>query len=76
MMYLRTFNNIMFDGDRVLDDEELESIPTEAFTRKAGGGLRQGNRDIRKADKRNRQYRLLYGLENQQKCYAGFPRGV
>ena len=67
------FNNIMFDGDEVLDEDELESIPTEAFTRKAGGGLRQGNRDIRKADKRNRQYRLLYGLENQQKCDNTMP---
>ena len=67
------FNNLVFDGDKVLDEAGLTSLPTEAYSKKVDGRLRQGNRDIRKADHRNQQYRLLYGLENQEKVENTMP---
>lgn len=67
------FNNLVFDGDEILEEGNLVSLPTEAFTRKVGGKLRQGNRDVRKSDNRNQHYRLIYGLENQESCDNTMP---
>lgn len=60
------FNNILFSGQEVLEEGELISLPTESFTRKSDGKLRQGNRDVCKADKSRKFYRLICGIENQQ----------
>ena len=60
------FNNLVFHGNKILEEDKLEPFPTEAFTRKMNGGFRQGNGDVRKADHRNGRYRLIYGTENQQ----------
>ena len=59
------FNNLVFHGNQILEEDRLEPFPTEAFTRKIDGGLRQGNGDVRKVDRRNGRYRLIYGTENQ-----------
>ncbi len=59
------FDNLVFDGEHVLDEEQLASLPTESFSRKISGGVRQGNRDIRKMNGKNGAYRLICGLENQ-----------
>lgn len=59
------FDNLVFDGEHVLDEEQLVSLPTESFSRKISGGVRQGNRDIRKMNGKNGAYRLICGLENQ-----------
>ena len=72
-VFVDIFNNMVFEGDEVLDEDNLISLPTESFTRKAGGGLRQGNRDVRKADNRNQHYRLVFGLENQEECDNTMP---
>ncbi len=59
------FNNLVFHGNQILEEDKLEPFPTEAFTRRADGGFRQGNGDVRKVDRRNGRYRLIYGTENQ-----------
>lgn len=59
------YNALVFGGRTVLDPEQLISLPTESFTRNHDGTLRQGNRDIRKADLRNGHYRLICAVENQ-----------
>lgn len=60
------FNVLLFDGEEVLLEEYLVPMPTEGFSRMHGGTLRQGNRDVRKADKRDGCYRLIFGGENQE----------
>lgn len=60
------FNALLFDGEEVLLEEHLVSLPTESFSKRLDGSLRQGNRDVRKADKRNGRYRLSCGEENQE----------
>ncbi len=60
------FNNLVASGKKIVEEDELESLPTEAFTRNHDGSLRQGNRDVRKVDKKYNQYHLILGLENQQ----------
>ena len=67
------FNNVVFEGKNVLEEDKLTSMPTESFSRKIGGKLRQGNRDVRKADTRNQHYRLICGLENQEDCDNTMP---
>ena len=59
------FNNLVFQGEKLLEEERLIPLPTEAFTRQMDGDLRQGNRDIRKADGEHGKYRLICGTENQ-----------
>ncbi|MBE5869189.1 MAG: hypothetical protein E7293_09625 [Lachnospiraceae bacterium] len=60
------FNNLIFSGQKVLEEGTLISLPTEAFTRMERGRLRQGNRDVCKADKEQNVYRLICGIENQE----------
>lgn len=60
------FNALLFEGERVLQEAFLVPLPTESFFRKTDGRLCQGNRNIRKADKRNSRYRLICGDENQE----------
>ena len=43
-------NNLLFDGKKVLDENNLEKLPTEEFT-KVGDRQRQGNHDVKKAEK-------------------------
>lgn len=52
-VYADIFNALLFDGEKILEEEYLVPLPTESFTRNMDGSLRQGNRDIRKADRRN-----------------------
>lgn len=59
------FDNLLFEGQPVLLENQLTPLPTEAFVRDMGGALRQGNRDIRKADCRGGRYYLICGIENQ-----------
>ena len=37
------FNNLVFQGDKVLEEDKLTSMPTEAVTRKVGGKLYFGS---------------------------------
>lgn len=60
------FNNLIFSGQKVLEEGALVSLPTESFSRMDGGRLRQGNRDVCKADKEQNVYRLICGIENQE----------
>lgn len=66
-------NALVFKGRKVLDEKELVPMVTEAFTIRPNGKPRQGNRDIRKADKQHGQYRLICGLENQEGCDNTMP---
>lgn len=58
------YNGLVFEGKKVLDPELLVPLPTESFTRKSNGSIRQGNRDICKADQRMGRYRLICCMEN------------
>ena len=62
---LDVVNNLLFDGTKVLDENDLEKMPTEEFT-KVGNRQRQGNRDVKKAGRKNQRFRLIIGLENQE----------
>jgi len=42
------FDNLLFGGQQIIDEEQLEATPTEAFVRKGNGRIWQGNRDILK----------------------------
>ena len=53
------FDNLLFEGQKILMEDQLEALPTEAFVRDMGGNLRQGSRDIRKADRRGSRYYLI-----------------
>ena len=70
------FNNLVFQGEKVLEEERLIPLPTEAFTRQMDGDLRQGNRDIRKADGEHGKYRLICGTENQTSHDNTMPQRV
>lgn len=75
-VYADIFNALLFDGEKVLEEEYLVPLPTESFTRNSNGSLRQGNRDIRKADKRNGCYRLICGEENQENRENTMPQRI
>lgn len=70
------FNNLVFHGEQVLEEERLTPLPTEAFTRKLDGEMRQGNRDIRKADGAYGNYRLICSTENQTATDNTMPQRV
>lgn len=70
------FNNLVFQGERVFEEECLVPLPTEAFTRQIGGDLRQGNRDVRKADGHYGNYRLICSTENQTAYDNTMPQRV
>lgn len=65
-------NNAVCKGKQVLREEDLEAMPTEAYT-KIKGRYRQGNRDVYKVDKRKNHYRLYSSLENQTKVDNTMP---
>ena len=67
------FDNLLFEGRNVVQEGQLKALPTEAFVRDMGGTLRQGNRDIRKADCRGGRYYLICGMENQSDCDNTMP---
>lgn len=75
-VYADIFNALLFGGERVLEEEYLVPLPTESFTRNRNGSLRQGNRDIRKADKRSGSYRLICGEENQESRENTMPQRI
>lgn len=75
-VYADIFNALLFRGRRVLEEEYLVPLPTETFVRKLNGNLRQGNRDVRKADKRSGRYRLICGEENQEHRENTMPQRV
>ena len=70
------YNVAEFGGKQVLREEALSSLPTESFTRNTDGTLRQGFRDVRKADKRKGEYHLILGLENQTGVDNTMPERV
>lgn len=59
------YNGIAFGGKKILQEENLISLPTESFTKNMDGTVQQGFRDVRKADQRQGEYRLIWSLENQ-----------
>lgn len=60
------FNALLFEGKEILSEKHLIPLPTEGFSRRTDGRLRQGNRDVRKADIWCGHYRLILGEENQE----------
>ena len=67
------YNNLVFHGKQLLNSEDLTDLPTESFSRRNDGSIRQGNRDICKADSQSQRYRLILGLENQEQCDRTMP---
>jgi len=59
-------NNIVFEGNHVLDTESLVNLSAVSYSRKQNGNWWQGYRDIIMADRRNQQYHLICGIENQE----------
>lgn len=70
------FDNILFDGNPVLDASRLTALPTESYMRKTDGALRQGNRDICKAQGENGCFCLICGIENQSGIDNTMPERV
>ncbi len=64
-VFVDIYNVAVFGGKEILREEDLVPLPTESYTKNMDGGIRQGFRDVRKADKRNGQYHLMIGIENQ-----------
>ena len=80
------FDNLLFGGRKVLEGEELISMPTESYVRKRSGKLKSGSRDVRKGlersgdirkmDHAGNRYRLILGLENQSGVDNTMPQRV
>ena len=59
------FDNLLFDGRQIIDENDMQALPSESFNRKMDGDIRQGFRDIVKDCGRLGQYHLICGIENQ-----------
>jgi len=70
------FNNLLFEGNEILKEENLESLPTESYVREADGKIHENHRDIRKVDKEHHVYRLVCGIENQSGVDNTMPERV
>ena len=70
------FDNLLFGGQQIIDEEQLEATPTEAFVRKGNGRIWQGNRDILKTCGKKGQYRLICGIENQTQIDNTMPERI
>ncbi|MCI7263583.1 MAG: Rpn family recombination-promoting nuclease/putative transposase, partial [Clostridiaceae bacterium] len=70
------YNEGIFGGKKILREEDLLPLPTESLTRTMDGTLRQGIRDVRKADRRSGTYRLIWNLENQSGTDNTMPERV
>ena len=70
------YNNLMFDGKIVLQEEELVNQNTECYVKKEDGELHENRRDVRKVDKNQNVYRLICGLENQTGVDNTMPQRV
>lgn len=49
-VFAEIFNEIVADGQPIVDERRLISLPTESYTADLHGQLHEGRRDIRKAD--------------------------
>ena len=70
------FNNLILKGQTIIDEEDLVSLPTRAYTRKTDGELRTGMRDIRKESRRNGKFRLITSIENQTEIDNTMPERI
>ena len=70
------FDNLLFGGQQVIVEEDIKDWPTESFTRKVDGSLRQGHRDIIKDCGKLGRYRLICGIENQTDIDNTMPERV
>jgi len=75
-VFVDIFNNLVFGGREVLKEEDLVPLPTESFSRNHDGTVRQGNRDVRKADQQNGCYRLICASENQESIDNTMPQAL
>ena len=70
------FNALLFNGEEILSEVYLTALPTEAFSRGRDKRLRQGNRDVQKADRRSACYHLICGTENQEEVDNTMPQRI
>lgn len=70
------YNEGIFGGKKILREEDLLPLPTDSITRNMDGTVRQGFRDVRKADRRSGTYRLIWNLENQSGTDNTMPERV
>ena len=70
------FDNLLFGGNQVIDQNNLHALPTESFSRKMDGGIRQGFRDIVKECGNLGQYHLICGIENQTEIDNTMPERI
>ena len=45
-VFANIFDNLLFGGQQIIDENDMHALPTESFSRKMDGYLRQGFRDI------------------------------
>lgn len=75
-VFVDIFNNLVLDGQQIIKEEELVSLPTRAYMRKNVGAIRSGMRDIRKGSRKNGILRLISLIENQTEIDNTMPERV
>jgi len=75
-VFAEIFNELVFHGRRVVREEDLKPMPAETVTRRPDGTLREGRRDVCKADQRGSLYRVIFGVENQTAVDNTMPARV
>jgi len=58
------YNNLLFGGKTILQEQELEDKQTEGYVEREDGRVHENRRDIQKMDRQQNVYRLICGLEN------------
>lgn len=64
-VFADVYNNLYFNGIRVIREENLEAMPTRAYTKDVHGNLRGRIRDVRKKCTYGGEYQLILGYEHQ-----------
>ena len=64
-VFADVYNNLYFDGTQVIREENLEAMPTRAYTKDVSGNLRGRMRDVRKKCTCGGEYQLILGYEHQ-----------
>ena len=75
-LFVDIFNNIIFGGKQVLEEEGLSKVPTESYIRGSDGKMHENRRDIHKSYKGKNVYRLVCGIENQSQTDNTMPERV
>ena len=67
-VFADVINALMYDGEKVLQAENLQSAPTETLYHSAKAGVRNQFHDVSKYEIQNGKVKLQYTLENETDC--------